>query len=224
MPLVGSGFLTEGVLGPQGAAAEGVETALHYGDGLDNPKNNAFRAAFKAKAGREADVYAVQGYDSAQLLGIGLDAVKGNIETRRRSTRRCAKPRSTARAARSASPSRRRSCRSRAGRGGRRRGGDRGRGVGGHGHRSLAHSTVNLAARLDGGLDRRILADLRLPPSGVSQQRDRCGIGPHGSARCRAAATSRSGGGVSQIGMAYGQRRLNRQPCGRLSGLGTTPG
>ena len=80
VPLVGSGFLTEGVLGPQGAAAEGVETALHYGDGLENPKNNAFRPAFKAKAGREADVYAVQGYDAAQLLGIGLEAVKGKID------------------------------------------------------------------------------------------------------------------------------------------------
>ena len=80
VPLVGSGFLTEGVLGPQGAAAEGVETALHYGDGIDNPKNNAFRAAFKAKANREADVYAVQGYDAVQLLGIGLEAVKGNME------------------------------------------------------------------------------------------------------------------------------------------------
>ncbi len=80
VPLCGSGFLTEGVLGPQGAAAEGVETALHYGDGIDNLKNTAFRAAFKAKAGREADVYAVQGYDSAQLLVIGLEAVKGNME------------------------------------------------------------------------------------------------------------------------------------------------
>jgi branched-chain amino acid transport system substrate-binding protein len=80
VPLTGSGFLTEGVLGPQGAAAEGVETALHYGDGLDNPKNAAFREAFKKKAGREADVYAVQGYDSAQLLAIGLEAAKGNME------------------------------------------------------------------------------------------------------------------------------------------------
>jgi branched-chain amino acid transport system substrate-binding protein len=80
VPLCGSGFLTEGVLAPQGAAAEGVETALHYGDGLDNAKNAAFRAAFRAKAGREADVYAVQGYDSAQLLAIGLQAVGGKIE------------------------------------------------------------------------------------------------------------------------------------------------
>ena len=80
VPLSGSGFLTEGVLGPQGAAAEGIETALHYGDGIDNPKNTAFRVAFKAKANRDADVYAVQGYDAAQLLAIGLEAVEGKIE------------------------------------------------------------------------------------------------------------------------------------------------
>ena len=80
LPLCGSGFLTEGTLGPQGAAAEGVRTALHYGDGLDLPKNIAFRAAFKEKAKREADVYAVQGYDAAQLLAVGLDATKGDAD------------------------------------------------------------------------------------------------------------------------------------------------
>ena len=78
-PLCGPGFLTEGTLEAQGAAANGIETALHYGDGLDNPKNAAFRKAFRAKAGRDADVYAVQGYDAAQLLAVGLDAVKGDI-------------------------------------------------------------------------------------------------------------------------------------------------
>ncbi len=79
-PLCGSGFLTEGVLGPQGDAAEGLETALHYGDGIDSPRNAAFRKAFKDKTQRDADVYAVQGYDAAQLLAIGLEAVKGNME------------------------------------------------------------------------------------------------------------------------------------------------
>ena len=79
LPLCGSGFLTEGTLGAQGAAAEGVRTALHYGDGLDLDRNIAFRAAFKAKAGREADVYAVQGFDAAQLLAVGLDATNGDV-------------------------------------------------------------------------------------------------------------------------------------------------
>jgi branched-chain amino acid transport system substrate-binding protein len=80
VPLCGSGFLTEGTLEAQGEAAEGIETALHYGDGLDNAKNKAFREAFKAKAQRDADVYSVQGYDAAQLLAIGLDAVKGDLD------------------------------------------------------------------------------------------------------------------------------------------------
>ncbi|WP_376099701.1 ABC transporter substrate-binding protein [Roseomonas sp. CCTCC AB2023176] len=77
-PLTGSGFLTEGTLQGQGAAAEGIKTALHYGDGLDNPKNNAFRPAFKQRTGRDADVYAVQGYDAAQILDIGLTATRGD--------------------------------------------------------------------------------------------------------------------------------------------------
>ena len=32
------------------------------------------------KTGRDADVYAVQGYDAAQLLAAGLDAVKGDLD------------------------------------------------------------------------------------------------------------------------------------------------
>jgi branched-chain amino acid transport system substrate-binding protein len=78
LPLYGSGFLTEGVLRAQGPAAEGIQTALHYGDGLDIPKNTAFRAAFKAATTRDADVYAVQGYDAAQMLVAGLAATKGD--------------------------------------------------------------------------------------------------------------------------------------------------
>ncbi len=80
LPLCGSGFLTEGTLKAQGDAAEGIRTGLHYGDGLENAKNTAFRAAFRAKAGREADVYAVQGYDAGQLLSVGLDTVRGDLD------------------------------------------------------------------------------------------------------------------------------------------------
>jgi len=83
VPLCGSGFLTEGTLAAQGAAAEGIRTALHYGDGLDNPKNTAFREGFRQRTGREADVYAVQGYDAAQLLGVGMDAVRGDLSAER---------------------------------------------------------------------------------------------------------------------------------------------
>ena len=101
LPLCGSGFLTEGVLKPQGAAAEGMQTALHYGDGLDNPKNIAFRAAFKAFTSRDADVYAVQGYDAAQMLAIGLAATKGDAAAVKDFAAAIRARRSTARAARS---------------------------------------------------------------------------------------------------------------------------
>ncbi len=80
--LYGAGFLTEGVTGAQGTAAEGVRTILHYADTLDNPANKRFRASFKAAAGQEADVYAVQGYDAGELIIRGMNAVKGDVGAR----------------------------------------------------------------------------------------------------------------------------------------------
>ncbi len=79
IPLYGSGFLTEGVLDAAGAAAEGVTTTLHYADGLDNAKNKAFRLAYAKQFKLQPDVYAVQGYDSGQLLVLGANAVKGDF-------------------------------------------------------------------------------------------------------------------------------------------------
>ena len=83
IPLVGPGFLTDGTLQGQGDAAQGLETTLHYADGLDTPRDNAFRAAFKKTANRDGDVYAVQGYDTGQLLTIGFNAVKGDVGARK---------------------------------------------------------------------------------------------------------------------------------------------
>jgi branched-chain amino acid transport system substrate-binding protein len=82
IPLVGPGFLTDGTLQGQGEAAQGMLTTLHYGDGLDNPKNKAFRAAYEKAYKAEPDVYAMQGYDAAQLLIVGMNAVKGDISKR----------------------------------------------------------------------------------------------------------------------------------------------
>jgi len=76
--LYGSGFLTEGVLGAQGPAAEGVKTTLHYADSLDNAANKKFRAAFKKATSRDADVYAVAGYDTVNVLAQALDKVQGD--------------------------------------------------------------------------------------------------------------------------------------------------
>jgi branched-chain amino acid transport system substrate-binding protein len=83
IPLYGPGFLTDGTLEAQGEAAQGLLTTLHYADGLDIPKDKAFRAAYQVAYKSAPDVYAVQGYDSAQLLGAGLSAVKGDVSKRK---------------------------------------------------------------------------------------------------------------------------------------------
>jgi branched-chain amino acid transport system substrate-binding protein len=82
IPLYGSGFLTDGTIEAQGEAANGIKTTLHYADNLDNPANKAFSEAFKKKSGQDADVYAVQGFDSATLLDIGLMAAGGDAAAR----------------------------------------------------------------------------------------------------------------------------------------------
>ena len=79
IPLYGPGFLTDGTLEAQGAAAQGMLTTLHYADGLNTPRDTAFRTAYAKAFKLQPDVYAVQGYDAAQMLGIGLAAVKGDI-------------------------------------------------------------------------------------------------------------------------------------------------
>ncbi len=82
IPLFGSGFLTDGTLEAQGAAAQGLFTTLHYADNLDTPRNNAFRKSFALAYKANADVYAVQGYDAAQILNAGLKAVNGDLAKR----------------------------------------------------------------------------------------------------------------------------------------------
>ncbi|MDX1653876.1 MAG: ABC transporter substrate-binding protein [Candidatus Competibacteraceae bacterium] len=80
IPLLGAGFLTEGNLEAQGEAAEGVLTTLHYGDDLGLEANQAFQDAYKSTYGKEADLYAVQGYDAGRLLVKALETVGGDTE------------------------------------------------------------------------------------------------------------------------------------------------
>jgi branched-chain amino acid transport system substrate-binding protein len=79
VPLYGAGFLTDGTLEAQGADAEGIFTTLHYADALALPRDAAFRLAYAKTYKLQPDVYAVQGYDAAQMLAAGLVAVKGDI-------------------------------------------------------------------------------------------------------------------------------------------------
>jgi branched-chain amino acid transport system substrate-binding protein len=80
IPLYGTGFLTDGTLEAQGADADGVMTTLHYADALGTPRDTAFRLAYVKSYKLQPDVYAVQGYDAAQMLGIGLAAAKGDAK------------------------------------------------------------------------------------------------------------------------------------------------
>jgi branched-chain amino acid transport system substrate-binding protein len=82
IPLYGAGALTDGTLVAQGEAADGLKTTLHYADDLDNPADKAFRAAYQKCYNVEPDSYSVQGYDTAALLAIGLDAVKGDTNAK----------------------------------------------------------------------------------------------------------------------------------------------
>jgi branched-chain amino acid transport system substrate-binding protein len=79
IPLYGAGFLTDGTLDAQGADADGLFTTLHYADSLGTPRDTAFRLAYAKTYKMQPDVYAVQGYDAAQILAIGTAAVKGDL-------------------------------------------------------------------------------------------------------------------------------------------------
>ena len=78
IPLYGPGFLTDGNLAAMGGAGEGLLTTLHYADGLTNAKDAAFRTKYAQTYKMQPDVYAVQGYDAAQMYEAGLKAAGGD--------------------------------------------------------------------------------------------------------------------------------------------------
>lgn len=78
IPLLGSGFLTDGNLEAQGEAAEGILTTLHYGDNLDSDIDRAFRKAYSAQYESDIDTYAVQGYDTGKMLVQAMNKVGGD--------------------------------------------------------------------------------------------------------------------------------------------------
>jgi len=81
VPLYSSGFLVEGAeLAAQGEAALGIKNSMHYADTLDNPANKRFVADFKKKFNQSPSLYAMQGYDSGQVLVQALTLVKGNTK------------------------------------------------------------------------------------------------------------------------------------------------
>jgi branched-chain amino acid transport system substrate-binding protein len=80
--ITGSGFFVEqDVLGAIGDAAPvGAKTGLHWALTLENKENQDFTAKFKSKFGKTADVFAMQGYDTARVVVEALNAVKGKTD------------------------------------------------------------------------------------------------------------------------------------------------
>jgi branched-chain amino acid transport system substrate-binding protein len=68
----------EDVLPAQGDAALGVKTGLHWSFVLNTPENNKFKEAYKKKTGKDANVFAVAGYDTGRLIVEMLNKVQGD--------------------------------------------------------------------------------------------------------------------------------------------------
>ena len=79
IPLTGSGFMVEqDVLPALGDTALGVKSCLHWALSLDNAENKAFSDGYQKRTSKVANVFAVQGYDTARLIVEGLNAVQGD--------------------------------------------------------------------------------------------------------------------------------------------------
>ena len=84
IPLLGSGFLTEGNLSALGDAGEGVMTTLHYAETLENDANQSFVSAYENAYGELPDTYAVQGYDTGMMLVQALSVLGGDTSNQER--------------------------------------------------------------------------------------------------------------------------------------------
>src|SRR5262249_14177794 len=62
----------------QGKAALGAKSGLHWALRLDNPVNAKFTADYKTRTGKDANVFAMQGYDTARLIVEAVNATQGN--------------------------------------------------------------------------------------------------------------------------------------------------
>ncbi len=79
VPLVAAGFtVEEDVLPAQGEAARGAYSGLHWALLLDNPENKAFTKAYKDRTGKDANVFAMQGYDTGRVIVEALNALQGD--------------------------------------------------------------------------------------------------------------------------------------------------
>jgi branched-chain amino acid transport system substrate-binding protein len=82
IPLLGSGFMVEeDVLPSLADTALGVRTGLHWAYGLDNAENKNFKDAYKKKTNKDANVFAVAGYDTGKLIVETLNKLNGDTSS-----------------------------------------------------------------------------------------------------------------------------------------------
>lgn len=70
--VVASPSLDARILAAVGDAALGMQVAVNWSTGLENPANKEFVEAFRAQYKREPTVYAAHGYDTARLIAASL--------------------------------------------------------------------------------------------------------------------------------------------------------
>ncbi|WP_433241236.1 ABC transporter substrate-binding protein [Streptosporangium sp. CA-135522] len=78
LPLYGA-FLTEGVLGAQGASAEGTWNVANYSPDLDNPANRAFVSAWSERHDRAPTTQAMASYDAAAVLDKAIGKIQDEV-------------------------------------------------------------------------------------------------------------------------------------------------
>jgi branched-chain amino acid transport system substrate-binding protein len=82
IPLLGSGFMVEeDVLPSLGDTAVGVKNGLFWAYGLDNADNKKFKDDYKKKTGKDANVFAVQGWDTGRVIVEMLNKLQGDTSS-----------------------------------------------------------------------------------------------------------------------------------------------
>ena len=77
--VVGSGFLTAGVLDVMGETALGVVQGAEYTPVLDTPENQAFQDLYDSEVGGVAGVYIAEGYLGGEVAARAIEAVGGDL-------------------------------------------------------------------------------------------------------------------------------------------------
>lgn len=85
LPLTGYNVLTDDTILPAiGDAALGIVTIGGYSAAIDSPENRAFVADYERAHKTWPSRYSENGWDSAQLLTLAIDALKGDLSDRNR--------------------------------------------------------------------------------------------------------------------------------------------